>query len=568
MQTIGEPGGQQTLNWWAEGDRPVHNDSRVTYLVDGHTTMLMMCRHFITAHDYIYLANWGLTPGMKLVRGTDHRAGPDGSPEQEALLADLRASGFTDADIQFCMTHHLSVQALLGYAVSKSIEVKVLLWSSPHFFSHYDPRQAHEQLAAVGVTCILDDSAEGIVHHPVESLHQKITIIDGAYAFVGGVDPLIETQGDYDRWDTPDHSFFTPLRHAQNGMTPHPWHDAHALIEGPASADVEWNFRERWNDVAHRHHMDQRQVVLERLPAPPLPSRTLAQVARTIPEHTYSFKPLIIRGIAQLYSNALSNIQRFVYLENQYLWLHAYLGLDVPFVSIDNSEMEHNIRLLGDALRRGAVVSFVLPDHPNVGRAFTDQALERLRDEAPQAVEEGRLQAFCLGTSTYWEQDGREHYRPIYVHAKVAIVDDHWTTVGSGNLNNRGMRDDTEMNVATLDRGLAHDLRLRLQAEHLGLVSAEDLHLVARLHCGLIRTEAERTRAVQILSYLETQLGDPFVALRMMHTRAWENVARYKANQPLVGHLLPYLRASEALQQELPFREEHGWLEEPDSSSV
>ncbi len=94
MQTIGEPGGQQTLNWWAEGDRPVHNDSRVTYLVDGHTTMLMMCRHFITAHDYIYLANWGLTPGMKLVRGTDHRAGPDGSPEQDFHL-DALADGIT-----------------------------------------------------------------------------------------------------------------------------------------------------------------------------------------------------------------------------------------------------------------------------------------------------------------------------------------------------------------------------------------------------------------------------------------------------------------------------------------
>ncbi len=568
MQTIGGPGGQQPLKWWADGDRPVHKDSRVTYLVDGRTTMLMMCRHFITACDYIYLANWGLTPGMKLVRGSDHRAGPDGSPAQEALLADLRASGFSEADIHFWQTHHLSVQEVLGYAVSKNVEVKVLLWSSPALFSHYDPRQAHEQLSAVGVTCVLDDSAEGILHHPVESLHQKITIIDGAYAFVGGVDPLIEAQGDYDRWDTHDHPFFTPLRRAQSGLSPHPWHDAHALIEGPASADVEWNFRERWNDVLQRHHRDQRQMVLERLPAPPLPSQTFTQVARTIPEHTYSFKPLVIRGIAQLYANALSNIQHCVYLENQYLWLHAYLGLDVPFVSIDNSEMEHNIRLLGEALRRGAIVSLILPDHPNVGRAFTDQGLNLLRNEAPQAVEEGRLQAFSLGTSTYWDQDGREHYRPIYVHAKVAIVDDLWTTVGSGNLNNRGMRDDTEMNVATLDRGLAHDLRLRLQAEHLGLVSAEDLHLVARLHCGLIRTEGERGRAVQVLGYLEQQLGDPRVALRMMHTRAWENLARYKANQPLVGHLLPYLSAEEAVQQGLPFREEHGWLEEPESLTV
>jgi len=78
---------QTNLNWWASGDTPVHTDSRVTYLVDGRTAMLTMCLHFLTARRYIYLANWGMTPRMELVRGSDHRAGPDGNPEQEALLA-------------------------------------------------------------------------------------------------------------------------------------------------------------------------------------------------------------------------------------------------------------------------------------------------------------------------------------------------------------------------------------------------------------------------------------------------------------------------------------------------
>src|SRR5260370_16697221 len=44
----------------------------------------------LMARTYIYLAGWGMTPLMELVRGTDQRAGPDGSPEQEALLAELR----------------------------------------------------------------------------------------------------------------------------------------------------------------------------------------------------------------------------------------------------------------------------------------------------------------------------------------------------------------------------------------------------------------------------------------------------------------------------------------------
>jgi len=198
MSTVDE---RTMTNWWATGDAPVHTDSRVTYLVDGRIAMFTMCLHFFKARRYIYLANWGITPGMELVRGPDHRAGPDGSPEQEALVAGLRAEGLQEADIAFWRTHDLSVQAVLGYAVSRGVEVKVLIWDTIDIsgLAHYNPKEAREQLAQVGVTCILDDSARGIVHHPVESLHQKISIVDGTHAFVGGVDPLIELNGDYDR---------------------------------------------------------------------------------------------------------------------------------------------------------------------------------------------------------------------------------------------------------------------------------------------------------------------------------------------------------------------------------
>ncbi len=115
--------GQTMTGWWASGDTPVRTDSCVTYLVDGCSAMLTMCIHFLKARRYIYLANWGMTPDMELVRGTDHRAGPDGSSEQEALIARLRAEGLEEADIDFWCTHDLSVEAVLGYAVSKGVEV-------------------------------------------------------------------------------------------------------------------------------------------------------------------------------------------------------------------------------------------------------------------------------------------------------------------------------------------------------------------------------------------------------------------------------------------------------------
>lgn len=559
------PGEDSLKNWWAEGDTPVRNDSRVNYFVDGRSVMLTMCLHYLKARTYIYLANWGLTPIMEIVRGTDQRAGPDGSPEQEALLSQLRTEGLQEPDIEFWCTHSLTLQAVLGYAVSKGVDVKVLLWDCLPLpgLSYYKPKEAYDQLTQVGVTCIRDDSARGILHHPIESLHQKISIVDGVHAFVGGVDLMIELGGDFDRWDTPAHLLSSPLRRNQEDASPHSWHDVHALITGPATSDVEYNFLQRWNDVVQRHSWDNNLLLSEHPPVPPLESQSIVQVARTVPEHTYTFEPLVVRGIAQLYANALNNAQHFVYLENQYFWLRAYIGIDISFLGPDNPEMERTIRELSSALRRGATVTIVLPDHPDPGRAYTDAALKRLREEAPEAVKEKRLVAFCLGTSARTEEGTR--YSSIYVHAKVAIIDDQWATSGSANLNNRGMRDDIEMNVATLDREVAYGLRLMLWCEHLGLINDDDLFVLTRHLSHQPQSSQENARARRVWHYLQETLGDPVVGLRMMVERAQDNLRRFKSNQPLLGHLLPYLTAEEAAQEGLHFHEKRGWVEESQS---
>jgi phosphatidylserine/phosphatidylglycerophosphate/cardiolipin synthase-like enzyme len=376
---------------------------------------------------------------------------------------------------------------------------------------------------------------------------------------------LIELNGDYDRWDTHFHHYSSPLRSNIDNASPHNWHDAHALIEGPAAADVEHNFRQRWNDVVQRKEWDQQLLVPEHPLPPPVESTSLVQVARTIPEYTYSFAPEDgIHGIAQLYANALSNTQHFVYLENQYFWTHAYIsplgvGVRLNWEAADSPDMEYNVRKLAAALQRGATVAIVLPDHPNVGRFFTDAGLIRLREQAPDAAAQGRIQVFCLAVSS--DATGEIDYRTIYVHAKVAIVDDLWSTVGSANLNNRGMRDDTEMNVATLDPQLARGLRILLWAEHLGLLREENLVKVARYLGHRRQSSALDAQSEALLQSLNETLGDPLVGLRMMVERAQDNMDRFKAQQPLVGHLLPYLTDEEAKRHGVQFHKVHGWLE-------
>lgn len=82
---------------------------------------------------------------------------------------------------------------------------------------------------------------------------------------------------------------------------------------------------------------------------------------------------------------------------------------------------------------------------------------------------------------------------PIYVHAKIMVVDGKSVRVGSANLNNRSMRLDSECDVVMPVRledsdavaTMATTLRDGLLAEHLGSDAANVRGAIARF-CGLI----------------------------------------------------------------------------------
>src|SRR5690606_36307513 len=54
-------------------------------------------------------------------------------------------------------------------------------------------------------------------------------------------------------------------------------------------------------------------------------------------------------------------------------------------------------------------------------------------------------------------------YRKSFLHAKVAVIDDHWATVGSSNIDPFSLLVAREANVAVRDRGFARQLRDSLQ---------------------------------------------------------------------------------------------------------
>jgi phosphatidylserine/phosphatidylglycerophosphate/cardiolipin synthase-like enzyme len=304
--------------------------------------------------------------------------------------------------------------------LAERVDVRVLAWAGaplPLFKpSRADVHAARDALTrGTRIRMALDDR-----ERPMHCHHEKAIVIDDRVAYVGGID-LTTLAGS--RWDTPEH----PAR-GELG-----WHDAALRIEGPLLADV-------WSHLALRWH----EVTGEALGAPPRPEArgsTTAQLVRTVPEKIYDALPRGEFRIVEAYVRALRSARKLIYLENQFLWSPELLAL------------------LEDKVRRPPSDEFrlvvLLPANANNGSDDTRGQLARLI--AADADE--RFVACTL----YQPGDAQ----PVYVHAKVGIVDDEWLTLGSANLNEHSLFNDTELNVVTCDPELARATRLQLWREHL-----------------------------------------------------------------------------------------------------
>ncbi|MDR3564218.1 MAG: phospholipase, partial [Negativicutes bacterium] len=65
-------------------------------------------------------------------------------------------------------------------------------------------------------------------------------------------------------------------------------------------------------------------------------------------------------------------------------------------------------------------------------------------------------------------------WMPVYIHSKLMIVDDVFTTHGSANINTRSMQVDSELNIAHEWASVTQALRRRLWGLHTGWMGAQD----------------------------------------------------------------------------------------------
>lgn len=392
---------------WFRGGFPPREHNRLEPLVDGDAYFGDLYTALLSARERVTICAWCLTPRMPIRRG---------ELELQSIFAEVLRE------------------------VSTRAEVYILLWSgAPALFEPTermveDVRDVLRRIAP-RVRCELDRRALFSHDH-----HQKAITIDGRIAYVGGMD-ISTFQGD--RWDTQAHL----LRFGPN------WHDVQVRLEGDVVVDVEENFCQRWNAVTG-------QEVRPLSPVPPQPSwDTPAQIVRTVPAGRYPVAERGEFGIHHALTTAIRKAERFVYLENQYIWSPEIVDA------------------LLEAMNRPRPGPFravlVLPARAYTGKYDNDEHV-RLLASADEG--KGQFHAYSLWTGGPAAGATGFRYLPIYVHAKVSVVDDEWFSVGSANLNGRGLATDTEMNVHSIAPVVARSLRTSLWAEHLGM----PIHQVAQ----------------------------------------------------------------------------------------
>jgi cardiolipin synthase len=102
----------------------------------------------------------------------------------------------------------------------------------------------------------------------------------------------------------------------------------------------------------------------------------------------------------------------------------------------------------------------------------------KFRRALAAAAERGVEVVLLIGVGEIWLQDAVAHsfypkllaagvkvveYHKTQLHAKVAVIDDHWATVGSSNVDGLSLFLNQEANVVIKDAAFAHSLRLQIE---------------------------------------------------------------------------------------------------------
>ena len=294
--------------------------------------------------------------------------------------------------------------------------------------------------------------------HPVGcSHHQKIAVLDNTLAVCGGIDMTVK------RWDTREHKADEPLRKTPEGNDYEPWHDATMMMEGEIAGALSDLGRDRW-------------IRAGGVPLLPIQQRSESLWPQGLEASFEDVEIGIARTraayrdwkavdeIEQLFLAHIKRATKHIYAESQYFASRAIAEAMLARIQEDDPP------------------EIVIVHPQNAEGWLEQQAMDHARAELVRCIQA----ADHKGRFSIWNP--YSDITPIYVHAKIMIVDDEVFRIGSANMNNRSMGLDSECDVFVDARrkGNEHcadairDIRLSLLAEHCGLDEADMPDLLER----------------------------------------------------------------------------------------
>ena len=223
--------------------------------------------------------------------------------------------------------------------------------------------------------------------------HRKLMVVDGKVALTGGIN-ISSTYANSSLFRSrqkPDHVDGDKVG----------WRDTHVKIEGPAVAPLQWSFINLW---VQQDGGDLPQA--EYFPTLTPAGDKIIRVLASDPDHESDiYKALVV---------AIGEAKKTIHITSAYF---------VPDQQI--------VDALITAARRGVDVKLVLPgvsDHGLIryaGQAFYDPLLA------------GGVHIFELQIAV--------------LHAKTAVIDGGWSTIGSANIDRRSFIHNYELNVVVMD---------------------------------------------------------------------------------------------------------------------
>jgi cardiolipin synthase len=370
------------------------------------------------------LGAWYLSTRAMFMGGNDVRllcGGDELFPAMIAAIGEARREVWLATYIFHTDTAARRIAAALAEAARRGVRVRVVV---DGFGSRSSlptlQRWWSEEPVALAVFRPLDRWYAWLQPGQFRRLHHKLCVVDGEVAFVGGIN-IID-----DRID---------LRHGRDEA---PRLDFAVELRGPVVRPIEQATRAMWTRATFGHDWREEVKALARSAQPVQRARRLLQRLRSTTPRRELLPHMMEQRPVRAAFVMRDNLRQRSAIERCYIEAFRRARTRIDLVSPYFYPGFQFRRTLREATRRGVQVRLLLQG--KLDYRIAGLAASVLYDEL-----------LSHGVRIF-------EYTPAFLHAKIAMVDEEWSTVGSSNIDPLSLLLNLEGNVVVSDRRFTREL--------------------------------------------------------------------------------------------------------------